>query len=39
MITMSKRVLGWQPWVSFRQFIEMMVDADLPLRDGGQSQA
>jgi GDPmannose 4,6-dehydratase len=25
----AKRVLGWQPRVSFRQLIEMMVDADL----------
>jgi len=25
----AKRVLGWQPRVSFRQLIEMMVDADM----------
>ena len=25
----AKRVLGWQPRVTFRQLIEMMVDADL----------
>ena len=25
----AKRVLGWQPRVSFRQLVEMMVDADL----------
>ncbi len=25
----AKRVLGWQPRVSFRQLIEMMVDADI----------
>jgi GDPmannose 4,6-dehydratase len=25
----AKRVLGWQPRVSFRQLIEAMVDADL----------
>jgi GDPmannose 4,6-dehydratase len=27
--TKAKRVLGWQPRVTFRQLIEMMVDADL----------
>lgn len=25
----AKRVLGWQPKITFRQFVEMMVDADL----------
>jgi GDPmannose 4,6-dehydratase len=25
----AKRVLGWQPRVSFRQLVEMMVDADM----------
>ncbi len=25
----ARRVLGWTPRVSFRQLIEMMVDADL----------
>jgi GDPmannose 4,6-dehydratase len=25
----AKRVLGWQPRVSFRQLVEMMVDADV----------
>jgi GDPmannose 4,6-dehydratase len=25
----AKRVLGWQPRVTFQQLIEMMVDADL----------
>ena len=26
---MSKRALGWQPKVAFKEFIEMMVAADL----------
>jgi len=30
----AKRVLGWQPKVSFRQLVEMMVDADMA-RQGG----
>ncbi len=25
----AKRVLGWEPKVTFKQLIEMMVDADL----------
>ena len=29
---MAKRLLGWQPRVSFRQLVEMMVDADLAHR-------
>jgi GDPmannose 4,6-dehydratase len=31
----ARRVLGWTPKVSFRELIEMMVDADLELLDGG----
>jgi GDPmannose 4,6-dehydratase len=27
--TKAKQVLGWQPRVSFRTLVEMMVDADL----------
>jgi len=27
--TKAKRVLGWEPKVSFRELVEMMVDADL----------
>ena len=27
----AKRVLGWEPQVSFEQLIQMMVDADLEL--------
>ncbi len=34
----AKRVLGWQPRVSFRQLVEMMVDADLA-RIAGQSKS
>ena len=30
----AKRVLGWQPRVTFRQLIEMMVDADLSGQGG-----
>jgi GDPmannose 4,6-dehydratase len=30
----AKRVLGWEPKVSFRELVEMMVDADLA-RHGG----
>jgi len=39
---MAKRVLGWQPRVSFRQLVEMMVEADLARRQGphiGQGRA
>jgi len=28
-ISKAKRVLGWQPRISLRQLVEMMVDADL----------
>ncbi len=30
----AKRVLGWEPTVSFEQLIRMMVDADLKLLQG-----
>ena len=30
----AKRVLGWEPKVSFRELVEMMVDADLDLLTG-----
>ena len=29
----ARRVLGWEPQVSFRQLVEMMVDHDLELAD------
>ena len=34
----AKRVLGWQPTVSFPQLIEMMVAADLARQRGRGSQ-
>jgi len=30
----AKRVLGWQPRVTFQQLIEMMVDADMARQAG-----
>jgi GDPmannose 4,6-dehydratase len=30
----AKRILGWEPTVSFRELVEMMVDADLKLLGG-----
>jgi GDPmannose 4,6-dehydratase len=34
----AHRVLGWQPEVSFRELVEMMVDCDLALLRGQQSK-
>jgi GDPmannose 4,6-dehydratase len=33
----ARRVLGWQPAVSFEQLVRIMVDADLALLRGGQA--
>jgi GDPmannose 4,6-dehydratase len=35
----AKRVLGWQPRVSFRELVEMMVDADVARVAGNQRSA